>query len=73
MDNFSGTVSPCLKSLKNFRAAEGCFSNCKIQKVKEWGDGAGKVLKLTLLESQTLVVKEKSPLQHPDELLLAHL
>ena len=73
MDNFSGTVSTCLESLKNFRAAEGCFSNCKIQKGKELGDGAGKVLKLTLLEPQTSVVKDKSPLHHPDELLLAHL
>ena len=42
-------------------------------KGKELGDGAGKVLKLTLLEPQTSVVKDKSPLHHPDELLLAHL
>lgn len=72
MDNFSGTVSPCLKSLENFRAAEGCFGNCKVQKGKG-GCGAGKVSNLALLESQTSVLKEKSPLQHPDELLLAHL
>ena len=73
MDNSSGTGSPCLKSLKNFRAAEGCFSNCEIQKGKEWGLGAGKVSELALLESHTLGVKEQCPLQHPGELPLAHL